>query len=91
MRFPGGETFVETQQRICAELEALAQLHEPKDLILCVSHADPLKLAIAFYLGLPLDLFQRLSVSPASITTLYLDENGSRLLSLNIGVSLNPA
>jgi probable phosphoglycerate mutase len=57
-------------------------------MFVCVSHADPIKLAVAFYLGLPLDMFQRLSVSPASITALYIGEFGSRLLMLNYDVSL---
>lgn len=81
--FPQGETFAASQQRIVSELEALCQLHQPKDLIACVSHADPIKLAVAYYLGMPLDHFQRLSISPASITALQLGENSSTLLSLN--------
>jgi probable phosphomutase (TIGR03848 family) len=83
MRFPGGETFFEAQYRICQELEALAVLHQPEDIIICVSHADPIKLAVAFYLGLPLDLFQRVIISPASISVLRLGENGNSLLTLN--------
>jgi probable phosphomutase (TIGR03848 family) len=83
MRFPGGETFIEAQYRICQELEALAVLHQPEDIIICVSHADPIKLAVSFYLGLPMDLFQRINISPASISVLHLGENGSSLLTLN--------
>jgi probable phosphomutase (TIGR03848 family) len=87
MRFPGGETFAEAQQRICREIEAIARQYEPKDLVVCVSHSDPIKLAIAYFIGLPLDMFQRLSVAPASISTLYLGETESRLLSLNNEIS----
>lgn len=89
MRFPGGESFAEAQHRICSDLESLCKKHNPKDLIICVSHADPIKLAVAFYLGLPLDLFQRLAISPASITTLYIGTNGSHLLSLNYNLAFN--
>jgi probable phosphoglycerate mutase len=88
-RFPGGEEFYETQARIRRELEELRALHDPKDLIACVSHADPIKLAVAFYLGLPLDMFQRLVISPASITTLMLGDHGASLLNLNYDGSLN--
>jgi probable phosphoglycerate mutase len=88
-RFPGGEEFVETQDRIRREIEALRAQHNPKDLIACVSHADPIKLAVAFYVGLPLDMFQRLNVSPASITALMIGEHGASLLNLNYDVSLN--
>jgi probable phosphoglycerate mutase len=83
LRFPGGESFADTQHRIIAELQALCSLHEPKDIFVCVSHADPIKLAVAYYIGLPLDQFQRLVVSTASITALHLGEMGSQLLMLN--------
>ena len=89
MRFPGGETFADAQQRICREIETIARPHEPKDLIACVSHSDPIKLAVAYFIGLPLDMFQRLSVAPASISALYLGETESRLLSLNYEISIN--
>ena len=86
-RFPGGETFVECQQRIVGEIEFLRAQHGSKDLVICVSHADPIKLLVAHYLGLPFDNFQRLSVDPASITALHLGESGSRLLALNVAPS----
>lgn len=91
MRFPGGESFLETQYRICQEIETLRALHDQQDLIACVSHADPIKMAVAYYLGMPLDLFQRLSVAPASITALMIGDMGSRLLALNYDFSLNLA
>jgi len=89
MRFPGGESFIESQYRICQEIEWIREQHDPKVLIACFSHADPIKLAIAYYLGMPLDMFQRLGVSPASITALLLGEGGSHLLTLNYDFSLN--
>ncbi len=68
-------------------LMTLSRQHEPKDLVICVSHADPIRLAVAYFLGLPLDLFQRLYVAPASITALEIREGGSRLLALNYEIS----
>jgi probable phosphomutase (TIGR03848 family) len=85
--FPGGETFADAQNRICNELNRLSTLHGPKDIVICVSHADPIRLAVAYYLGLPLDFFQRLNVAPASITALEIKEAGSRLLALNYEIS----
>jgi probable phosphomutase (TIGR03848 family) len=82
-RFPGGETFAEAQGRICQELQTFASQHDPHDLIACFSHADPIRLAVAFFIGLPLDMFQRLAVSPGSITELHLGEASARLLTLN--------
>jgi len=86
-RFPGGESFAETQHRMCRELEAICSEHDAKDLVACVSHADPIKLATAYYIGLPLDNFQRLLVSPASITALYIGESASHLINLNFDLS----
>jgi probable phosphoglycerate mutase len=86
-RFPGGESFPEAQFRICQEIETLRSQHEPKDVFICVSHSDPIKLAVAYYLGMPLDMFQRLSVSPCSITALQVGEHGSHLLTLNYDIS----
>jgi probable phosphoglycerate mutase len=83
LRFPGGESFAETQQRIVNELDTLCRQHDPKDILVCVSHADPIKLAVAYFIGLPLDHFQRLGVSTASITALHIGEMGSHLLTLN--------
>lgn len=88
-RFPGGESFAEIQHRICREIEAICAGHEDKDIVACVSHADPIKLATAYYVGMPLDNFQRLMVSPASITTLHIGETSSHLVSLNFDLSLN--
>jgi len=87
-RFPGGETFADTQQRISQALSSLCTQHEAKDILICVTHADPIKLAVAYFTGIPLDLFQRLSVAPASITTLSINEMDVRLLNLNVDLAL---
>ena len=89
--FPGGETFHDGQQRICRELEALSKRHGSKDIVICVSHADPIRLAVAHYIGLPLDMFQRLHIAPASITALKISESETCLMSLNYEVSLGLA
>lgn len=82
-RFPEGESFAEAQSRIVHDLDVLAAQHKPRDVIACVGHSDMIKLAVAFYLGLPLDLFQRLTIAPASITTLFVGKTGARLYNLN--------
>ncbi len=88
-RFPNGESFAECQARIVGEIQTLRALHEDKDLFACVSHGDPIRLAVAYYLGLSLDHFQRLAAAPASITALYVGETSSRLLTLNFDLSFN--
>jgi len=89
MRFPGGESFAECQIRISQELQTIAAFHKPKDLVACVFHSDPIKLAVAYYLGVPLDNFQRLMIAPASITGLFIGGSGAHLLTLNFDLSLN--
>jgi broad specificity phosphatase PhoE len=48
-----------------------------------VFHADPIKLAVAHYLGMPLDHFQRLGCDTGSVTVLYVSEMGAHLVKLN--------
>ena len=88
-RFPGGETFYEGQQRICQEIESLNKQHGSKDILVCVSHGDPIRLAVAHYVGMPLDMFQRLYVAPASITALYIGRAEARLMVLNNEVTFS--
>jgi probable phosphomutase (TIGR03848 family) len=81
-RFPGGESIAEAQARVAAELDALRQRH-PRQTIACFSHGDVIKLAIAHAIGLPLDLYQRLTIAPASVSVLSIDHGLIRLLTLN--------
>jgi len=84
VRFPGGETFAEVQQRVVADLEALIsqwQPPEPSDpknrpaepVIAVVAHADIVRLALTHYLNMPLDDFLRLMVAPTSLSILQAD------------------
>lgn len=68
-RFPGGESFVEMQSRGVAAVNRLASAHRG-GVIVCVSHADPIKAIVAHAVGTHLDLFQRIVISPCSITAL---------------------
>lgn len=69
--FPNGETMRGVQQRAVDEIERLAALH-PRELVVVVSHADIIKMIVAHFLGMHLDNFQRIVISPASINTLML-------------------
>ena len=81
-RFPGGESFAEIQARVVAALDFVAAAHLGQT-VAVVSHADPLKLAVAFYIGMPLDSFQRLEIAPASISELDFLACRPRLVRLN--------
>lgn len=81
-RFPGGESIAEMQSRMVVALEQVVARH-PGDLVVVVSHADPIKAAIAHFAGVHLDLFQRFVVSPASVSAVQLGPFGSMLLTCN--------
>jgi len=75
-RFPKGESFIEVQQRAVAEVERIAAAHEEGDLVVLFSHGDIIRLLVAHYLGMAMDLFQRVSASPASISVVHIDKKG---------------
>jgi probable phosphomutase (TIGR03848 family) len=81
-RFPGGESFLEMQARITSAISRLVQLH-PGETIVAVSHADPIKAAVASAAGTHLDLFQRLTVSPCSVSALAYTASGPHVLTVN--------
>jgi probable phosphomutase (TIGR03848 family) len=88
-RFPGGESFSEAQHRITQEIDGICAVHDPKHVIACISHADPIKLAVAYYAGMPLDSFQRLIIGSASITALSINRGSSSLVTLNYGLTFS--
>jgi probable phosphoglycerate mutase len=83
LRFPEGEALREVQFRGSQALENLSCQHQ-KDMIIVTSHADLIKLVLAHYLGVHLDLFQRIAIAPASVSILNLMPNGMvQVLRLN--------
>ena len=86
--FPGGESLAAMQARIVAALDAVIAAH-PGELVVVVSHADPIKAAIAHYTGVHLDLFQRIMVAPASVTAFAFSGAGVALLKCNDTGSLD--
>ena len=81
-RFPNGESFAEMQTRIVGALDTLVARH-PGETIVAVSHADPIKAALAQALGTHLDLFQRIIVSPCSISAVLYGTTGPAVLAAN--------
>jgi len=81
-RFPGGESFVEMQARMLGALGRLTAAH-PGQTIVAVSHADTIKAAVAHALGTHLDLFQRIVISPCSISTVMYGDTGPMVLAVN--------
>ncbi|MBV9953432.1 MAG: MSMEG_4193 family putative phosphomutase [Acidimicrobiia bacterium] len=81
-RFPDGESFAEMQLRITGAVEKLCAKHRGETIV-AVSHADPIKAAVAAAMGTHLDLFQRIVVSPCSVTAVLYAEGGPIVLAVN--------
>ncbi|MGH2772908.1 MAG: MSMEG_4193 family putative phosphomutase [Actinomycetota bacterium] len=81
-RFPDGETVREAQTRAIGAIEQLRKKHRGSDAVVVCSHADVIRLAVAGYIGLGIDLYSRISIAPASVTVLSLGDTPPRLLRL---------
>jgi probable phosphoglycerate mutase len=81
-RFPGGESFPEMQTRMVSALDRLGAAHRGQTIV-AVSHADPIKAAVAHALGTHLDLFQRIVISPCSVTAILQTPSGPIVLAVN--------
>ena len=72
--FPGGESMVAMQHRAVAAVRrldaAITAEHGPQAVWAAVSHGDIIKSLLADALGMHLDLFQRISVDPASVSVI---------------------
>jgi probable phosphoglycerate mutase len=79
-RFPNGESFTEMQTRMVTTLDRLRIAH-PGGTIVCVSHADPIKAAVA--MGTHLDLFQRIVIGTCSVSAIAYSHHGPIVLTVN--------
>jgi len=80
-RIPGGELLVEVQARVVSELLAAAQARDGN--VALFSHGDPIRLALAWCCGAPIDLFDRFEIDYASVTTIVLTDTGPRIREVN--------
>jgi len=81
-RFPGGESFTEMQTRIVSGLDRICKAH-PGGIVVCVSHADPIKAAVAHAMGTHIDLFQRIVISTCSVSAVAYGAMGPIVLTVN--------
>jgi len=86
-RFPNGESFTDMQRRIWDALCEIAERHRGETVV-AVSHADPIKAAVTYAQGVPLDLFQRTVISTCSVSALMLGTGSPVVLSVNNTSSL---
>ena len=80
--FPGGESFTAMQNRIVGAIDRLRAAH-PGGTIVCVSHADPIKAAVAHAMGTHIDLFQRIAISTCSVTAIAYGMGAPVVLTVN--------
>ncbi len=81
-RFPGGESFAEMHARMTGAVQSLVARH-PGSTVVAVSHADTIKAAVSHASGAHLDMFQRIVVSPCSITAILYAADGPLVLAVN--------
>lgn len=81
-RIPGGELMLEAQARIVNGIATLRKKH-PTETVAIFSHADLIKAAIAYYAGIHLDMFQRIEISPASVSIISIDDYTAKIHLLN--------
>lgn len=81
-RPPDGKSMEEAQLRVVGGLHAMCAAHVGA-VVVAVSHADVIKAAILWVLGLTLNAYQRFDIDPASVSAVVLWDGGAKLLSLN--------
>jgi broad specificity phosphatase PhoE len=81
-RTPGGEDMLDVQARISRHMEGLASAL-PQGAAVLVSHAEVIRAAVFRHLGISLDLWARLEISPASITRIVVGAYGAKVLGIN--------
>ena len=82
-RAPHGELALEVQARMVRKAEEL-RCQFPNETFAVTSHADPIKSLLAYYLGVPIDLYHRMEINPASYSILRLEEWGAQIWGINI-------
>jgi broad specificity phosphatase PhoE len=82
VRPPGGELMIEAQVRVIRQLESVVLKHKDECAVL-VSHAEPIRLALAHYMGISIDLISRLEISPASLSVVEVGDWAPRILCIN--------
>ena len=82
-RSPGGELMLEAQARVVGLMLAVRD-GSPTAHVVLFSHGDVIRAALLYWLGMPIDFFLRLEVSPGSVSCVELDEHGARVTAVNV-------
>lgn len=84
--FPGGESYIDAQNRVIGSLREIEEKHQRHSHVACFTHADVIRLAVAHYLGMPLDHIKNIWIEPATITELQIEN--SKVILNGIGQKL---
>lgn len=82
-RAPNGESMVEVQARVTGCLAQVAE-RSPDQTVAVFSHGDPIRSALMFYLGMPMDFVHRIEISPASVSVVKLGAGQPQVLAVNV-------
>jgi probable phosphomutase (TIGR03848 family) len=82
IRFPGGETLRDVQARALDAVETIAGAHADATVVV-VTHADVVRLLLAHFAGVHLDLFERFIVEPASISAIAIHDGRAAIVKVN--------
>jgi len=82
--FPQGESVIAAQARMVEGLNWLSQIHTPSEEIVCVSHCEVIRLALAYALQKPLDAYMEITTDTASISNVDWESNHQQVISMNI-------
>ena len=104
-RFPNGESPLDMQRRVVAELERIVAAHPdpeppptpaeppqpdapkvepvPPSVIAVVAHNSVVQAALAHFLGMPFENYERLGASPASVSTVFVSAKRTMVMAVN--------
>ena len=91
--FPNGETFKAVQQRACNEIIRISSSYDKKGVVACFTHGDIIRLALTFFLNMPMIGFHRFVINTGSITVLFFDKDNCPILihtNISDGLTLKP-
>ncbi|MGC3992663.1 MAG: histidine phosphatase family protein [Propionicimonas sp.] len=78
-RFPGGESLAELEARMVSLLDRLRGAH-PDGVVACFTHADPIRAALTYAVGAPLDAFHRVNVGTGSVSVVRFPHDAPPLV-----------
>jgi probable phosphomutase (TIGR03848 family) len=82
VRFPGGESLTEVSGRALRAIEQIEARHQ-REVVAVVSHGDVIRLVLAHYAGIHMDLFHRLVADRASVSAVTVGEGVPRIVRMN--------